>query len=233
MGKDKKEDNEKVAEKGEGKLKKVKKDKEEKGKEVLTVETEGLGEERKSKKRKKRDGEDKLPVGEDDRSKRHKGADLTGNKDDLIEDVKKSDESSAKNDVALKTYEELVELVSIIAKPMASKKLTKKLYKIVKKSATAKHLKRGVKEVVKGLRKDMKGLVILAGDISPIDVISHIPVYCEDKGVPYCYVPSRRELGAASLTKRPTSVVLVQSEENYATLYKDCYNVVDALPLPI
>ena len=32
---------------------------------------------------------------------------------------------------------------------------------------------------------------MLAGDVSPIDVISHLPVLCEDNKVPYCYVPSR------------------------------------------
>lgn len=132
-----------------------------------------------------------------------------------------------------KTYEELVTLVSVIAKPLADKKLTKKLYKAVKKSRKVKKLKRGVREVVKGLRKNEKGVVILAGDVSPIDVVSHIPVLCEDKGLPYCYVPSRRDLGAASLTKRPTSVVLVKSDGDYEELYQECYSAVDALPLPI
>ena len=32
---------------------------------------------------------------------------------------------------------------------------------------------------------------IIAGDISPIDVISHVPVLCEDSKVPYIYVPSK------------------------------------------
>ena len=53
------------------------------------------------------------------------------------------------------------------------------------------------------------GIVVLAADISPMDVISHIPVLCEDHGIPYVYVPSRAELGAASATKRPTSVVMI------------------------
>lgn len=133
---------------------------------------------------------------------------------------------------ASKPYEELVELVSVIAKPMASRKLTKKLHKIVKKSQKAKQLKRGVREVVKSLRKNEKGVVILAGDVSPIDVISHIPVYCEDKCVPYVYVPSRRNLGEAAITKRPTSVVLVKASDDYKELYDYCHSTVTALPIP-
>ena len=33
------------------------------------------------------------------------------------------------------SYEELVKMVNVISKPMASKKLTKKIYKLVKKSS--------------------------------------------------------------------------------------------------
>lgn len=48
-----------------------------------------------------------------------------------------------------KTYEERVKAVSTISKPLANKKLTKKLYKLVKKASGAKFVRRGVKEVVK------------------------------------------------------------------------------------
>lgn len=51
----------------------------------------------------------------------------------------------------------------------------------------------------------------IAGDIAPIDVISHLPVLCEDHSIPYVFVPSKADLGAAANTKRPTSVVLVAS----------------------
>mmetsp|Transcript_38316 Transcript_38316/g.44644 ORF Transcript_38316/g.44644 Transcript_38316/m.44644 type:complete len:138 (+) Transcript_38316:70-483(+) len=99
--------------------------------------------------------------------------------------------------------------VSPIATPMASENMTKKLLKLTRKSIASKHIKRGVKEVVKAIRKGFKGICILAGDVSPVDVISHIPIQCETKGIPYMFVPSRMHLGTAALTKRPTSVVLI------------------------
>ena len=34
-------------------------------------------------------------------------------------------------------------------------------------------------------------LCVIAGDISPIDVITHVPIICEDKDVPYIYVNSK------------------------------------------
>lgn len=35
---------------------------------------------------------------------------------------------------------------------------------------------------------------------------------CEDHNIPYIYVTSRAELGAAGSTKRPTSVVMISRE---------------------
>jgi len=133
------------------------------------------------------------------------------------------------------------------ANPLADEKVTKKVLKSVKKAAKNKTLKRGVKEVVKALRKSPQGagnttapgVVILAADISPMDVISHIPVLCEDHNVPYIFVTSRAELGAAGNTKRPTSVVMVsearvgakkaekiEGDEEFADVYKELVSAV-------
>lgn len=62
-----------------------------------------------------------------------------------------------------KTYEERIEAVNAISKPLASKKSTKRAHKLVKKASSAKIIRRGVKEVVKGIRKNEKGICILAG----------------------------------------------------------------------
>lgn len=115
-------------------------------------------------------------------------------------------------------------------------------------AAKNKTVKRGVKEVVKALRKsplanasnstEPNAIIVIAADISPMDVISHIPVLCEDHGVPYIFVPSRVELGAAGNTKRPTSVVMISNtrtvkkkvgekdDEEWAETYKDLVKLV-------
>ncbi|CAO3587406.1 unnamed protein product [Absidia cylindrospora] len=115
---------------------------------------------------------------------------------------------------------------------MAEDKLTKKIHKTIKKASKAKHVRRGVKEVGKALRKGEKGLVVIAGDISPIDVIAHLPVLCEDSNVPYVFVPSKEQLGESASTKRPTSVTMVvlggqkkdlTAAEEYKEMYDDCF----------
>jgi len=102
--------------------------------------------------------------------------------------------------------------ISPIAVPMASEKMTKKLLTLIAKLSKLRLIKRGVKEVNKYFRKKdfkHKSFCVLAGDVSPVDVISHIPILCEKNKVPYIYIPSRQLLGMASSTKRPTSVVVL------------------------
>mmetsp|Transcript_20344 Transcript_20344/g.36708 ORF Transcript_20344/g.36708 Transcript_20344/m.36708 type:complete len:161 (+) Transcript_20344:118-600(+) len=127
----------------------------------------------------------------------------------------KTGKSSSDGAASGKTYEDRVKAVNVISQPLASKKSTKKAHKLVKKAAQAKIIRRGVKEVVKGLRKGEQGLAILAGDIYPLDVYSFLPILLEEKNVPYIFVPSKQDLGAAACTKRPTSVVLVKTKKDF------------------
>ncbi|EGC36306.1 hypothetical protein DICPUDRAFT_151248 [Dictyostelium purpureum] len=127
--------------------------------------------------------------------------------------------------------------VSPIAKPLADPKLTLKLLKLVKKASKEKKISRGVKEVVKQVKKSKDSsknktrLCIIAGDVSPIDVISHIPILLEESGIKYIYVPSKESLGTASSTKRPTSIALVDldSESENKKLLKECLEKVSAV----
>ncbi len=75
-------------------------------------------------------------------------------------------------------------------------------------------------------------IVVIAADISPIDVLSHLPILCEDKNVPYIYVKSRAEVGEACKTKRPTSCVLIskpsKDQEKVKESYDRCTELVKA-----
>ncbi|WKX93166.1 hypothetical protein Q1695_010870 [Nippostrongylus brasiliensis] len=127
-------------------------------------------------------------------------------------------------------YEHLCTLVNAIAKPLASRKLAKKLYKLVKKSSKEQHyLRDGLKDVQKAIRKNEKGIMVLAGNVSPIDVYSHLPGLCEDNEIPYCYVPSREQLGLAAGRLRPSIVVYIKPHADYQELYDEVYEAVNAL----
>lgn len=103
---------------------------------------------------------------------------------------------------------------SPIADPLMGGKLEAKALKLIKKAAGAKNIRRGVPEVVKALRKGQKGVVIFAADVFPVDVLAHVPVFCEEKNILYAFVSSRQMLGAACQTKRAASCILVQAPKD-------------------
>ncbi|GFT93592.1 hypothetical protein TNCV_677331 [Trichonephila clavipes] len=123
------------------------------------------------------------------------------------------------------SYEEQLEHVSVIAKPIATKKVAKKIYKLIKKVAEHKNekilMRQGLKSVQSAIRKGETGLLFIAGNVTPIDVICHIPGVCEEKNIDYIFTPSREDLGLAMGTKRSCLMILIKDNPDYKELYDD------------
>ena len=161
-------------------------------------------------------------------------------------------EEDAKGDEI--SYEDRLQFVSTIAEPMASKKLAKKvytfcfaklpilkkhlifisglqLYKCIKKGMKHKgQVRNGLKDVQSRIRKGEKGLVVFAGDVTPVDVMCHLPAVCEEKGLPYVFTPSRALLGQAMGVKRGSLMVMIRKHEDYTDLYQECKEELEKLP---
>lgn len=121
-------------------------------------------------------------------------------------------------------------MLNVIAKPLADEKLTKRLFKLIKKSSVKKDkLARGLRNVQTRIRKGDTGLCVLAGDVSPIDIYCHLPIVCEDKNIPYCFVESKRDIATCLGAKRPCIVALVKPDDDYKELYDKCYKKVSEL----
>ncbi|XP_045128195.1 H/ACA ribonucleoprotein complex subunit 2-like protein [Portunus trituberculatus] len=129
------------------------------------------------------------------------------------------------------TYEEKLKYVSVIAQPMASKKLTSRIYKLIKKASKHKLCVRdGLKDVQARIRRGETGIVILAGNASPIEVMCHLPAVCEEKEIPYIYTPSREDLGAALGTRRGCLVILIQKNDEYQESYDKVLEDINKVP---
>ncbi|XP_011300298.1 H/ACA ribonucleoprotein complex subunit 2-like protein [Fopius arisanus] len=139
--------------------------------------------------------------------------------------LKNESEEGADIESGKESYEDKIQNCSSIAQPMAPKKLTKKIYKCIKKASKHKgYLRNGLKDVQKHLRKGERGIVIFAGDVFPIEIMCHLPIVCEDKEIPYAYVPSKQDIGTAMGVKRGSLMVLIKDHEDY----KEEFDVVQA-----
>ncbi|KAJ3303590.1 hypothetical protein HDV03_003667 [Kappamyces sp. JEL0829] len=53
----------------------------------------------------------------------------------------------------------------------------------------------------------------MAADAEPLEILLHIPLLCEDKNVPYVFVPSKAALGRACGVSRPVVAASVTTNE--------------------
>merc|ERR1712062_192123 len=150
---------------------------------------------------------------------------IMGKKEKKVLDESKTEDPNEPSD------EERLQYVSVIAEPMASKKPAKKLYKCIKKGMKHKtFIRNGLKDVQSRIRKGERGLVVFAGDVTPIDVMCHLPAVCEEKNLPYVYTPSRQLLGTAMGVKRGSLMVLIREHEDYKDLFDECKTEIEKLP---
>lgn len=64
-------------------------------------------------------------------------------------------------------------------------------------------------------------LVVFAGDVTPVDVMCHLPAVCEEKNLPYCYIPSKQDLAHAVSFTNSCLMVLIKPNDEYAKLYSE------------
>ena len=53
----------------------------------------------------------------------------------------------------------------------------------------------------------------MAADAEPLEILLHLPLLCEDKNVPYVFVPSKIALGRACGVSRPVISASITSNE--------------------
>ena len=86
------------------------------------------------------------------------------------------------------------------------------VYEIVEVARKSGKIKRGCNEVTKAIEKGKAKFVAYAADISPKEIVMHLPLLCKEKEIPCKEVPSKTELGAAAGIPLGTAAVAVIQE---------------------
>lgn len=59
-------------------------------------------------------------------------------------------------------------------------------------------IRKGTNEVTKAIERGVAQLVIVGEDVTPEEIVAHIPALSDEKKIPYVFVKKQQELGAAS-----------------------------------
>ncbi|KAJ2861968.1 RNA binding protein snu13, partial [Coemansia erecta] len=97
--------------------------------------------------------------------------------------------------------------------PLADATLSTKILDLVQQASHYKQLKKGANEATKTLNRGISEFIIMAADCEPIEILLHLPLLCEDKNVPYVFVPSKIALGRACGVSRSVVAASVTTNE--------------------
>jgi large subunit ribosomal protein L7Ae len=109
------------------------------------------------------------------------------------------------------------------------KELADKALEAVTVAKASGKLRKGVNEATKAVERGIAKLVIMAQDVTPPEVLMHIPIICDEKKVPYVYVPSKQDLGKASGIEVPTSSIAITEEGDAKKLIGEIAEQVEKL----
>lgn len=83
------------------------------------------------------------------------------------------------------------------------------VYDIVEKASKTGKVDKGVNEVTKAVERGVAKLVAVATDVSPKELVQHLPILCKEKNIKFVEVDSREKLGISVGINRPTAAVAV------------------------
>jgi len=91
------------------------------------------------------------------------------------------------------------------------KELSDQILKLIEDARVGGKLRKGTNEATKSIERNEAKFVAIASDVNPPEIIQHMPMLCDEKKIPYAFVPAKADLGAAAGLPVGTSAVAIAS----------------------
>jgi large subunit ribosomal protein L7Ae len=102
-----------------------------------------------------------------------------------------------------------------------SKDLANQVYEAVEMVRDTGKIRRGINETTKAIERGTAKLVVVAEDVTPPEIVAHLPLLSGEKEIPYVTVPGKKELGVACGINVPTSSIAITEEGNAKEVVKE------------
>ena len=88
-------------------------------------------------------------------------------------------------------------------------------------------VKKGTNEATKAVERSQAKLVVIAEDVDPPEVIAHLPLLCDERKIPYVFVPDKNKLGNAVGIDVSCAAACILREGEAAGLIKEIITRID------
>jgi large subunit ribosomal protein L7Ae len=94
-------------------------------------------------------------------------------------------------------------------------------YEALQIAAKTGSVRKGTNETTKAVERTQAKLVVIAEDVDPPEIVAHLPLLCEERKIPYLFVPSKEKIGSAVGIEVPAASACIVKEGEAAGLVKE------------
>lgn len=102
-----------------------------------------------------------------------------------------------------------------------SNEVVAKTYEAIRLAKQSGKVRKGANEVTKSIERGLATFVVIAADVEPEEVVTHLPSLCENKKIPYSYVTSKLELGKSIGMNVNCTAIAIENAGDAAQTIKD------------
>ena len=90
-------------------------------------------------------------------------------------------------------------------------------------------VRKGTNEATKAVERSITKLVIIAEDVDPPEVVAHLPILCDERKIPYVFVPNKENLGKAIGIDVPCAAACIIKEGEASGLIREIITRLDQI----
>src|SRR5713226_6161202 len=118
---------------------------------------------------------------------------------------------------------------SVYIRFQVPKEAADKAYQLLQVAKDTGKLRKGTNESTKAIERGIAKLVVIAEDVEPPQVVAHLPILCDERKIPYLYVPSKLELGSSAGLDVGSAAISVVEPGDGAQSLKEITKTIDSL----
>jgi large subunit ribosomal protein L7Ae len=77
------------------------------------------------------------------------------------------------------------------------KEIAEAAYEALRQARQTGKIRKGTNETTKAIERSVAKLVIISEDVEPPEIVAHLPIICDERNIPFVYVPTKDQMGPA------------------------------------
>ncbi len=109
------------------------------------------------------------------------------------------------------------------------KELVDAAYEALQIATQTGSVRKGTNETTKAVERGQARLVVMAEDVDPPEVVAHLPILCDERKIPYVFVPSKKKLGSSTGIDVPAASACIVDVGDAVSLIKEISSRIEEL----